>query len=177
MDKSESPWSVPVAVEDIPETGLHFDLEAPPQARVDIAALVELRALDELRAAFDLSRQGAGVHVTGKVQARVGQRCVVTLDPVENALEEAVDLVFAPAGRATPAAAEVKSLEPSGEPPETLIDGKVDLGVLATEFLLLGIDPYPRKPGAEFTQPKNDVSVEHPFAALEALRKPAPRKS
>ena len=26
----------------------------------------------------------------------------------------------------------------------------IDLGALATEFLMLGIDPYPRKAGAEF---------------------------
>ena len=29
----------------------------------------------------------------------------------------------------------------------------VDLGAVATEFLLLGIDPYPRKPGAVFEAP------------------------
>ena len=34
------------------------------------------------------------------------------------------------------------------EGPETLHGGVVDLGAVATEFLILGIDPYPRKPGA-----------------------------
>ena len=34
--------------------------------------------------------------------------------------------------------------------PEPLHDGAVDLGAVATEFLLLGIDPYPRKPDAVF---------------------------
>ncbi len=33
-------------------------------------------------------------------------------------------------------------------------DGTVDLGAIATEFFLLGIDPYPRKEGAEFEAPK-----------------------
>jgi hypothetical protein len=42
---------------------------------------------------------------------------------------------------------------------------------LATEFLILGIDPYPRKPGAEFAAPKAEDNREHPFAALEALKK------
>jgi len=57
------------------------------------------------------------------------------------------------------------------EPPEMLVDGKIDLGAIATEFLLLGIDPYPRKAGAEFATVKVDDAGSRPFAALEALKK------
>jgi len=46
-----------------------------------------------------------------------------------------------------------------------------DLGAVATEFLMLGIDPYPRKPWAEFAAPKVDSDGAHPFAALAALKK------
>ena len=35
------------------------------------------------------------------------------------------------------------------DPPEEMVDGKIDLGALVTEFFALGIDPYPRKPGAD----------------------------
>jgi hypothetical protein len=176
MEKSENPWSVPIAVEDIPEAGLHVDVEAPPAARAAVAALADLRVVEALSAAFDLTRKGAGVHVMGKVRGRVGQTCVVTLDPIENTIEEPVDLVFAPAGRAEAVGAEIKSLEPSDEPPEALIDGKLDLGALATEFLILGIDPYPRKPGAEFSPPPAGNTGEHPFAALAALKKSPERE-
>ena len=50
--------------------------------------------------------------------------------------------------------------------PEPLAEGYVDLGVIATEYFLLGIDPYPRKEGAVFeaTAPKDPA--ENPFAAL-----------
>ena len=48
----------------------------------------------------------------------------------------------------------------------------VDLGALAIEFLILGIDPYPRKAGAQFAAPAVEDASEHPFAALEALKKP-----
>ena len=47
----------------------------------------------------------------------------------------------------------------------------MDLGALATEFLILGIDPYPRKAGAQFAPPKLEDAGEHPFAALESLKK------
>ena len=73
MKKTGSPWSVPVAVEDIPETGLHMAIEAPAGARGELAERADLRELPQLSAEFDLTRQGAGVHVTGQVSARSGR--------------------------------------------------------------------------------------------------------
>jgi uncharacterized metal-binding protein YceD (DUF177 family) len=167
MDKPVSPWSVPVTLDEIPETGLHRDIEAPAEARAAIAKLAGLRELAELTASFDLARRGAGVAVSGRVQARVGQTCVVTLEPIENLIDEPIDVIFVPASE--PDAAQ--TLDADAEPPEALIDGKVDLGALATEFLLLGIDPYPRKAGAEFAAPKAEDGGDHPFAALAALKR------
>ena len=172
MKKAANPWSVPVAVEDIPDSGLHVAIDAPATARAEVAELAGLRDLPQLSAVFDLTRQGAGVHVSGQVSARVGQTCVVTLEPIESAVEEAVDLKFAPASgtEAEPKSARKRPRD-GGEPPEPLFNGRLDLGALATEFLILGIDPYPRKAGAEFTPPKLEDTGEHPFAALESLKK------
>ena len=114
---------------------------------------------------FDLTRRGEGVRVTGRVKARVGQTCVVTLEPIESDLGEAVDLVFA-----SPEASQTKAGD-ADEPPEPLADGSLDLGAIATEFLILGIDPYPRKAGAEFAPVNADDGDAHPFAGLEALKK------
>jgi len=170
MNISEHPWSVPVAVEDIPETGLHLEIDAPADARAGLAALAGLRDLARLSAVFDLTRRGAGVHVAGRVSARVGQTCVVTLEPIENDIEETVDLEYAPA-LVESAQIHAKDVKADEEPPELLTDGKVDVGAIATEFLLLGIDPYPRKAGAEFASVKADEGSARPFAALEALKK------
>jgi Large ribosomal RNA subunit accumulation protein YceD len=173
MDKAENAWALPAAVEDIPEAGLHLKIEAPEAIRLKIAQLAGLRDLPRLAAEFDLVRRGAGVRVTGRVSATVGQTCVVTLDPVENEIEEAVDLVFAPsavvAGHGEPRGAR-KRAKTGEEPPEPLIDGKIDLGALATEFLILGIDPYPRKSGAKFAAPKVADRNSNAFAALEARK-------
>jgi len=174
MQKNTSIWSVPVIVEDIPETGLHMEIEAPETARAAIAELAALRDLPRLAAVFDLTRQGAGVRVSGQINARVGQTCVVTLEPIESAVEEPIDLEFAPvaAGADEPASKGArKRAQSDDEPPEPLVDGTLDLGALATEFLILGIDPYPRKAGAEFAAPKTEDGGEHPFAALAALKK------
>jgi uncharacterized metal-binding protein YceD (DUF177 family) len=168
-----SPWSVPVAVADIPDAGLHIEIEAPPEARTQLAALANVREVPRLSAVFDLTRRGAGVRVAGQISALVGQTCVVTLEPMESTLDEEVELVFAPPPAGAVAAdGEIEvPLAGADEPPEPLLDGKVDLGAIATEFLVLAVDPYPRKPGAEFAAPKGDAAGAHPFAALAALKK------
>lgn len=159
-----------MTVEDIPDTGLHLSLEAPAEIRADVAKLAGLRDLPLLAAEFDLTRKGAGVHVTGHVSARVGQTCVVTLEPMENRIEEAIDLQFAPAAAGAGKVGRQHAADVE-EPPEPLIEGSLDLGAVATEFLILGIDPYPRKAGAEFAPPTREDGGEHPFAALELLKK------
>jgi Large ribosomal RNA subunit accumulation protein YceD len=173
MEKRIHPWSVPVAVEDVPETGLHMEIEAPPAVRTELARLAGLRELPRLAAVFDLIRQGAGVHVSGRVMATLGQTCVVSLEPMESTLDEGVDVTFSPsiAAQAVTAAEGHHAKPDDEEPPEPLIGGAVDVGALATEFLLLGIDPYPRKPGVRFAPPKVEDGGEHPFAALEGLKK------
>jgi hypothetical protein len=164
-EKVDHLWTESVAVEDVPETGLHRDLEAPEEVRSELARLAGLRAVPRLSAAFDLTRSGGGLQVSGRVQAEIGQTCVVTLEPLDNVVDEAVDLLFLPDG-ATAAAARSED----AELPDTLIDGKVDLAAIAIEFFMLGIDPYPRKPGVEFTPPAAETGGPGPFAALEALK-------
>jgi hypothetical protein len=112
---------------------------------------------------------------------------VVTLEPLQNQVEEQFDLVFAPApdGEAgaqtrrvrAQAAAEGSAFMSADDPPEVLQDGIVDVGALVTEFLILGIDPYPRKPGAQFDSAPAGDPGPHPFAALAALKKDMGPKS
>ena len=132
-----APWRVPVATEEIPDTGQGCDLAADEPARAAIAKVAGLRALPRFEAHFDVMRKGAGgLHVNGKISATVGQTCVVTLND-----------------------------------PEPLVGGVVDLGALATEFLILGLDPYPRKQGAVFEAPQEEKPESGPFAALSQLAK------
>jgi hypothetical protein len=55
--------------------------------------------------------------------------------------------------------------------PQPLTGGVVDLGALATEFLILAIDPYPRKADAVFAGFSAGEGPASPFAALAALKK------
>ena len=166
------PWHVPVAVADIAETGDTIELVADSQTRAAVARMAGLRDLPRLHANFEVTRRAAGrVHVTGRVSATVGQACVVTLDTVVNEVEEEIDLIFAPEPAAGADCDAADTANEDWDETDPLIDGCVDLGALATEFLVLGLDPYPRKPGAVFQPPQDATPDEGPFAALGALRK------
>jgi uncharacterized metal-binding protein YceD (DUF177 family) len=177
------PWRAFVNVVQIPESGLHRDIEADRATRAAIAQIAGLREIAFARAAFDLSlRSGGRVHVAGHLTARIGQTCVVTLEPIENEIDEDIDLTFAPAEQIPDLAEEVVEEEieigagDMPEPPEPIVNGMIDLGRLATDVLFLAIDPYPRKEGAVFESQVAAVDPEdHPFAALKALTA-APKK-
>jgi uncharacterized metal-binding protein YceD (DUF177 family) len=169
MADTERPWSVPIRVEEVPEAGRRVELAADEPVRRSVAEAAGVNAVTRLDATFDLARHGrSGLHVTGGISATVRQTCVVTLEPILNEVVEPVDLVFV-SGNAHPKAAEQLSVE--SDPPEPMFDGIVDLGAVATEFLILGIDPYPRKSGVVFEAPAIADRDATPFAALAALKK------
>ena len=127
---------------------------------------------------FDIvPKSGGRLQVTGHVRARVGQTCVVTLDPIESEIDEDIDLTFAPEAEARRLADLIEEGEDDKEPPEVadppeaIVNGIIDLGRIATDALFLAIDPYPRKPGVVFEAEVTALDPEdHPFAALKALQ-------
>jgi hypothetical protein len=176
MSDKPDPWRVPVVVAQIPEVGLHRDIEADQPVRKAIADVAGLREILSASASLDVMPKGGGrFHVAGRVRARVGQTCVVTLDPIENDIDEPIDLIFAPPEQIPELSDLVddaaESEEEIPDPPEPIVNGIIDLGRLATDALFLAIDPYPRKPGAVFEpRVEADDPEDHPFAALKALK-------
>jgi hypothetical protein len=171
-ERPQTPWTAPIRVEDVPDGGRQIELHPDEATRSALAAYAGLRAVLEASAAFEVRRHGRdGLRVTGDVRAVVGQTCVVSLEPMDSAVHESIDVVFKPAAEASAAGANEGAGDGAEQdPPETLIDGSVDLGALATEFLILGLDPYPRKEGALFEAPATAASDAGPFAALARLK-------
>ena len=175
MTERANPWSVPVAVAQIPDTGVHREFDTNPSERSALAELGGLREVLSANASLDLTPMREGrVHVVGRVRARVGQTCVVTLDPIENDIDEAIDLIFAPPEQIPALADLVDAAESDAEipdPPEPIENGVIDLGRLATDAIFLAVDPYPRRPDAVF-EPLivAEDPEDHPFAALKVLR-------
>jgi hypothetical protein len=170
------PWSVPIVVAQLPDTGLHRDVEAGPAARASMAEVAGLREVLSASASLDVTPQSGGrIHVTGHVRARIGQTCVVTLDPIENDIGEPIDLEFAPPDQIPQLSDLVDDAAESDteipDPPEPIVNGVIDLGRLATDAIFLAVDPYPRRPDAVF-EPLIEAAdpEDHPFAALKALQ-------
>ena len=170
------PWHVRVAVAQIPDTGLHRALEASEAVREAMAKIAGLREIRAASASFEMRlKSGGRVHVTGQLRARVGQVCVVTLEPIENEIDEPIDVIFAPVEQIPQLSDLVddagQSNEGISDPPEPIVDGVIDLGRLATDALFLAVDPYPRRPDAVFEPTPVAIDPDdHPFAALKALR-------
>lgn len=173
MRMASQPWTAKVRIDDVPQAGRRVALTADEATRSAVAREAGVAGIERLEAAFELTRVGRdGVRVTGDVSATVRQTCIVTLEPIENRISEAVDVAFAPgsadAGDREPA--EIAIGAP--DPPEPLIGAAVDLGAIATEFLILGIDPYPRKSDAVFEAPPVADAGSGPFDVLAPLKTP-----
>jgi uncharacterized metal-binding protein YceD (DUF177 family) len=160
--------SVPVGK--ISDAGLMLDVVANASDLPKIAAHLDLLSLQSLRAEVSLSRwRGKGVLVAGHFKAEVTQACVVTLDPVEAHVEGAFERRFLP-NAADSEAREVR-VDPEGDDPAEPLGREIDVGEILVEELSLGLDPYPRKSGVEFTGEQDKVAKsDSPFSVLAKLK-------
>jgi len=170
MNKPQG-WHVPVHLENVPDTGLHLDLDADEEVRARLGAIAGVQSVSRLHASVALTRHGGGLRAAGRVTATVGQTCVVSLEPLENYVDEPFDVLFVPNEAVTDASAvPVPAAEAVDDTRESLLDGIADIGAVGAEFFLLGIDRYPRKPGAVFALPVEDRTGDSPFAVLAKLK-------
>jgi len=119
-----------------------------------------------------------GATVEGAVSADIVQPCVVTLEPVRTHVNETVSARFLPASMLQPKKItdEEIVIDPLAEDPPEPFDGReINLGLLLLEHLALGIDPYPRAPGAVIPASLTQAAIEsekrpNPFQVLAQLR-------
>ncbi len=127
--------------------GLARTLEPDADTRGKIARSLDLASLDTFMATVGIRPARVGWTLSGRVVAEAVQTCGLTLEPLPVSIDEtfSIDLIEA--------------------------DGRIDLGQYAVEQLALTLDPFPRKPGAEFVQPEEPADIS-PFAVLKAFRDP-----
>lgn len=180
----------------LPSSGRRYRIEADEAERAATAVRLGIPAISSLTASFDLApRAGGIILVTGVVEASLTQTCVVTLAPVEASVKEEVEARFttvapglappkaaaAPGAKARAVAEEQGGLDEE-DPPDEARDGQIDIGELAVVHLALGLDPYPRAPGAAFKPGSwggddGKGEAEGAFAALAKLKpKDPPRE-
>ncbi|MBF0356885.1 MAG: DUF177 domain-containing protein [Alphaproteobacteria bacterium] len=162
---------------EIPHKGLQFDIEATPNECQKLAQRFGLIAIEALSAHIRLFPAKDLIRLEGRLKARVVQSCVVTLDPVDQAIDEDFSRVYGDdealeaARLAMEAEIEIDPL--ADDLPDPLIDGCIDVGEAAAEELALNLDPFPRKPGASLEGSPwaaKEEAIRGPFAALSKLR-------
>ncbi|WP_245293937.1 YceD family protein [Methylobrevis pamukkalensis] len=161
----------------LPGKGQRVRIEASADEGAALASDLGILGVSALSAELEVYPfRSSGVRVRGHLSARVTQSCVITLEPVDQTVEEDIDLRFLPESeiKATPVEIDI---DPEAEdPPEPLPHGDFDLGQIVAEHLALGLDPYPRKEGVAFAEGDGETAGEEeppkasPFARLKALR-------
>ena len=152
------------------------EIEATEAERGALARRFDLVALPRLRAEVTLTPTAMGqVRLDAKLEARVVQSCVITLEPVEAEIAESFTVFYAEAG---PAAGGNVDLPIDDESwPEPIVGGRIDIGEAVAQQLAVSLDPYPRVPGARLDSDYAAVDEPpparaNPFAALARDKRP-----
>lgn len=185
MAQNTFPYSFKVNASKVVDKDQLAVVEPDQAALAAIAKTYELDGIDTLKADFTLKPyRKAGLRVIGPISATVTQTCVVTLEPFQSSLKLDVDRTFEPHSTRP---RKIRDLNDEGEieidlesldPPDVIEDGVLDLGGVICEELALSLDPFPRRPGAEFETGEEEAPDEgeqaeekpSPFAALQALK-------
>lgn len=110
--------------------------------------------------------------LAGRLEAKVTQACVATLEPVDETIVRDIDIEFWPESDLTAQAS--ASFDALGsDDPEPLDGETADVGRLVYQLVGAGLDPYPRKAGAAATwndpAPKPEQKA-NPFSVLANLK-------
>lgn len=152
----------------LPAAGGGFLLEPTAEERAALAVRFDLVALDGLRAELRLVPLPGGtvLRLTGTIHARVVQRCVVTLEPVEAEIDAPLDIMMRPADTLTGEMDYEEDVEPYW-------DDRIDIGEIVAEELAIALDPYPRAAEAAprgAAEQEERVRRPGPFDGLASLR-------
>lgn len=161
-------WSDRIRLDQI-GAGITRHLEADAAARARIARALDLAELLSLTADLTLQPAGAGWRLKGVIHADVVQTCGVTLEPLSSkvASDLSIDLIEGHEDVDLDVTVDADPDGPDG--PDVVTDGGVDLAGYVVEHLALALDPWPRKPGAEFVAPDGPEEPS-PFAVLKDLK-------
>ncbi|QCI68885.1 DUF177 domain-containing protein [Phreatobacter stygius] len=166
----------PVRIHDVPAGGRHYKRDRlEPADSAALAAAIGVNAITAFLLDVDVTPyRGDGLAASGRVKATVVQTCVVSLEPVENVIEEEVDATFRPVDKLKPHLVHDEedglAIDASVAADDPLVGGEIDLAALAVEFLALVVDPYPRRPDAAFEAPAAGEGAS-PFAGLVKLKR------
>ncbi len=169
-------WNTPLKLHEVVRGAVAVRLEPDAAERAQIAKALGLQSLPALSAQLTVKPWMEGVEIAGRFDAVVEQLCAVSLDPFETPLSGEIELRAVPVGSPQapePTGGEVDYDPDAPDPPDVLETDTIDLAAYVVEHLALEIDPFARKPGAEFEHTP-EPEPESPFAVLKTLKGKGP---
>lgn len=167
-------WNIPVT--EIGDAGRSEERPATSAEREAVAKTLAILSCDQLTARYEVKPIGSGRYrLTGDVEVDVTQSCIVTLDPIASHISDTFAVELLPPDQ-MPAGEEEEREILTGDDVEEIEHGRIPIGRIVFEHISAVLDPYPRKPGAEFDwrDPKAeaDAKAGGAFAALAKLKEP-----
>lgn len=167
-------WSKPLKLHELGRGPVRLEIAPDAETRIEIARRLGLKSLPSLAAELTVKPWLDGAEITGRFDAVVEQVCGVTLEPFEQPVSGEILARVVPAGSPNAPDADSGEMEldlEADDPPDVLDGDSIDLAGYVVEHLSLELDPFPRKPGAEFDYRPADAE-ESPFAVLKKLNDP-----
>ncbi len=177
MNKTQKPGLLDavVRVDKLPAGGRRLKVTAQKKRLAEIARYLKVAAVKHLSADLLVTSFKGGIRVSGKLAAGIVQPCVVTLDPVVQAIDEPLERVFlfGPDINANAAAGSENFIDLSAqEIPEPFAGDELDLSATVFEVIGLAIELYPRLPGAKISAElaRDNREELSPFAVLRSKK-------
>lgn len=122
-------------------------LTLDPDQCAAMARFLGIPTVEALTFAGEIAPRGTdGWRLTGRLTGRAVQDCVVTLEPVEEAIATEIERLYRPAGPAD--SVEMLEIGPEDLDAPEPVGSTLDLAGVMAEALALALDPYPRAPAA-----------------------------
>jgi len=143
---------------------------ASAEERAALAQALDIPDCKSVAVDYEIrSLAGERYLVRGSIDALLTQNCVVTLEPVEQRLQEEFEVEFWPPEQLDPGRQQEIDVV-DGPDIEALEAGRIPVGRLIYEQIAAGLDPYPRKAGASFDWAGEPPQTVNPFSVLKKLK-------
>lgn len=169
-------WGRLIRLHEVARGEVKLRLEPDAAERGRIARRLGLESLPALAADVTVRPWLDGAEIRGRFTAIVEQLCSVSAEPFEYPLRGEIEVRVVPAGSPNMPGESQHEVElelDAPDPPDVLEGDAIDVAAYVVEHLALEIDPFARKPGAEFSY-EPATQEESPFAALKQLKTPKP---
>lgn len=111
------------------------------------------------------ARRAGMIEVEGRVRAELVRQCVASLDDMDEEIDETFTVIFTEHASSDPEA----EAEADLDAPEPIEGGRIDLGAVLLEQLVLAMSPHPRKEEAEAPVDPGAGARITPFDVLKDL--------